>query len=77
VIVAGKLQKPVNKRDPYREWCDELSAEIHFDGDDLFAWFEQIWMAYAIELGWPKRLAKYKAMHDVRASLDRRGLESD
>jgi hypothetical protein len=75
VNVAGQVQKP--KRDVYRERCDELSEEIHFEADDLFAWFGQLWMIRVVEQGWPKQLAKWQALRDVRESLDRRGMESD
>jgi hypothetical protein len=76
VIVAGKLHKPA-ARDLWRERCDGLAAEIHFDSDDLFDWFSQLWMCRVVEAKWPVKLAKWMALHDVRASLDKRGQESD
>jgi hypothetical protein len=76
VIVSGKLHKPA-ARDLWRERCDGLAAEIHFDSDDLFDWFSQLWMCRVQELKWPIKLAKWMALHDVRASLDKRGQESD
>jgi hypothetical protein len=76
VIVAAKPNKSV-ARDLWRERCDGIAADLHFDSDDLFTWFSQLWMCRVAELGWPIKLAKWKALRDVRDSLDRRGMDSD
>jgi glutaredoxin 2 len=76
MIMAGNPHKPA-ARDLWRERCDALAAELHFDDVDLFEWFEQLWMCRVKELRWPIKLAKWMALHDVRGSLDKRGQESD
>ena len=75
MIVAGRVQKPT-KPDPWRDRCDALADEIHFRADDLFGWFEQIWMC-RVKAGYPRSVAKWQAFRDVRESLDRRGREAD
>lgn len=71
--VAGHEQKP----DPWRARTDEVAAECHYDADEVYAWWGQLWMMRVSEQRWPRRLAKWQALHDARWSLDRRGRESD
>lgn len=75
MTVAGR--EHVKATDVWRDLCDELAEEIHYRADDVHAWFEQIWMARVAEQGWPRKVAKWQALRDVRESLDRRGRESD
>ena len=74
--MAGREQPKV-RRDIWRERCDALADEIHYEPDHVFAWFEQLWMCRVAELGWPRGIAKWQAFCDTRESLDRRGRESD
>jgi hypothetical protein len=76
VIVAGTPHKALDPKGRYHSECKQLSDALGWD-DTLYTWWQQLTLLRMYEQGWPRPVAAWQAMRDVKACFCKPGSEGD
>lgn len=73
IAVGGHKNKPLDQRGTYRAACAQFASDLGWDKGSTYHWWEQFALLRMQEQRWPRPLAEWMAMRDLRAFFDKRG----
>lgn len=77
ITVAGKQQPSFDKGGTYRKACALLASDLGWQLHEVYALWRYVAMLREYEQSWPRGVAEWRAMHDVRSMLAKHGQEGD
>lgn len=75
--MSAPPNKALDHSGRYRRQCTEFSTALGWDAGSVFAWWEQCTLMREHEQRWPRPLAEWMAMRDVRALFYKPGAAGD
>lgn len=73
--MAAPKNKALDHGGVYRERCKEFASSLGWDEGSVYGWWKQCALMRELESGWPRALAEWMAMQDVRGLFDKRGAQ--
>lgn len=73
--MAGTKHKPLDPQGAYKRACATFADDLGWDKGTTYDWWQQFALMRIVEQRWPRALAEWMAMHDVRAFFDKRGMQ--
>ncbi len=75
--VAGQTHKAIDHGGAYRKACNKLAAELGWQSSQLYNWWREFVMMREFEQSYPRSIAEWLAMRDLRACIAKQGAEPD
>lgn len=75
--MAGKPHKALDTQGTYRKACALLAKDLGWQLTEVYSLWQFVALMREFEQRWPRSVAEWQAMHDVRASLWKPGAEGN
>lgn len=66
MIVAGVPHKALDHKGHYRKQCQSFADDYGFKRDEVYKCWQQLALMRELECEWPRSVAGWQAMRDVR-----------
>ena len=77
IAVAGKTQPTLDGKGTYKKACALLAKDLGWGVGEVYSMWREVTMIHEFEQCWPRGVAEWQAMHDVRAMLYKPGAEGN